>query len=149
MEGAPESGSARPPAEQVTRDDLRGLRRWVVVVAVWAVAATAVGLIALLDTSADDSAKRAGHAEARVARAERVLDKRIDDLESSLADLPQAGDVTRLQTRLARAEDDASKAAGDAKSADQKVTDLEDRVKQLEDASRAAAGTGGKGKKQP
>ncbi len=48
--------------EPATRGDLRALRRWVLVAGVWAVAATAVAIIALLDTSNDDAERSAGDA---------------------------------------------------------------------------------------
>ena len=81
-----------------TQSDLRALRRWVLVAGVWAVAATAVGLIALLDTSGDDASERAGNAEASVEQTERELDKRMDELEGQLDDLPQSADVSKPPT---------------------------------------------------
>ncbi len=138
-DGAPVSDEA-----PVTRDDLGAVRRWVVVAGVWAIAATAVALIALLDNSGDDASKRAGSAEDQIERVERELDGRIDDLEAQLKDLPQSADVSKLEDRLAKAEKDASAAARDAKSAEDTATDLEDRVETLEDDA-AAGGDSGSG----
>ena len=42
-----------------TLADIRSLRRWLAVAAVWAVAATALGVIALLKANEDDSARPA------------------------------------------------------------------------------------------
>jgi hypothetical protein len=142
VEGVP----PRPPGrygEQVTREDLKGLRRWVIVAGVWAVAATAVALIALLDSSDSDARKEADEAAGRVTRTERKLGRRLDALETRLEGLPRSEDVSKLQGRLARAETDASKAAESARSADEKVGELEDRVQALEDAADtdAAGGT--------
>ena len=109
------------------------------VAGVWAVAATAIGIIALLDTSDTDAEKRASDASDRASDAQRSLqeqDARIDALESRLDDLPQTADVSKLEDRLSAVEDDASEAAKDAKSADEKVADLEERVQTLEDAGR-------------
>ena len=144
MAGGPRPAAGRPGQyEQLPRDDLKGLRRWVVVAGVWAVAATAIALIALLDTSDRNAQKVADDAAGRVTRTERKLGARIDGLEKRLEDLPRSGDVSKLQGRLSRAESDASKAADDAKSAVEKVAELEKRVKTLEDtaSSNSASGT--------
>ena len=98
---------ARPPEAPATESDLRTLRRWVLVAGVWAVAATAVALIALLDPSGDDAEKRAGGAEERIADIERSLDRRVEELEGRIDNLPQSADVSKLQDRLAKAEDGA------------------------------------------
>ena len=131
----------RPPGveDAATREDLRSLRRWVVVAGVWAVAATAIALIALLDSSEGDARKDADAARARAASAERKLDRRIDDLEERLEALPRSDDVARLQERLSKAETGSSKAAADARSAESKVTDLEKRVQSVEDDAAGAA----------
>ncbi|MEK6229981.1 MAG: hypothetical protein AABM31_11750 [Actinomycetota bacterium] len=136
----PEAAEERP----VTRDDLRALRRWILVAGVWAVAATAVALIALLDTSGDDAERTAAGAvdsATEVREAQGRLDKRLDELDARLGDLPQADDVSNLQTRLSKVEDDSRKASGDAGDAGDKLTALEDRVKALEDKPADSAGT--------
>lgn len=137
-------GGTEPP----TRDDLRSLRRWTLVAGVWAVAATAVALIALLDTSGDDAERTAAGAvdsATEVREAQRRLDARLDQLDGRLDGLPQADDVSSLQSRIQRIETDAKEAATDAGSADDKVTDLEDRVQSLEDAPADSGGGSGDG----
>ena len=42
------TGEAPPPPKPATAEDLRGLRRWLLVAGVWAVAATAIAVIALV-----------------------------------------------------------------------------------------------------
>ena len=142
MEGAPPP-RPRPPErpEPLSADDIRGLRRWVIVAGVWSVAATAIALIALLDTSDSEAEKDADAAAARIVKVERTHDGRFDALERRLEGLPRSDDVTRLQERLARVERSASQAAQSSKDADEKAGDLEERVKQLEedaDSGRAA-----------
>ena len=122
----------------MTRDDLRGLRRWVVVAGVWAIAATAIALIALLDTSDSDAGRRADDAASRIATVERTVDRRIDALEKRIEALPRTEDVTNLGERLNKAEKSATDAAGDAKRADDKLGDIEDRVKTLEEDTASA-----------
>ena len=116
---------------------------------VWAVAATAVALIALLDTSGDDAKKTAQGATDRIESLESQQEKlteRVDALDTQVEDLAPAGDVSKLQNRLERAEKDAAAAEKEAKDASETVTDIEDRVSTLEDDAAAAddgAGTGG------
>ncbi len=159
MEGSTAQGSdparaaplADEPAERpVTRDDLKALRRWTLVAGIWAMAATAVALIALLDTSGGDAEQKAGDAGRRVGEVEKRVDgldrdlrgvsTRIDDTESRLGALAPLTDVTKLQDRVGRAEEDASAANNRSGNARDTLNDLEERVTQLEDAPPAAAG---------
>ena len=143
MEGAPPPGSGPPQrVEAASADDLRGLRRWVIVAGVWAVAATAIALIALLDTSATQAEKDADAAAERVTKVERTLDGRLDALETRLDELPRSDDVSKLQDRLSRAEKSASDAAESSKDAGQTVGDLEDRVSRLEEDATRPGGAG-------
>ena len=55
----PRPGDVAPYVEDdrpATLGDLRSLRRWLAVTAVWAVAATALGVIALIEANKDDTA---------------------------------------------------------------------------------------------
>ena len=108
------------------------------VAGVWAVAATVIALIALLDTSDSQAEKDADAATDRIVRVQRALDGRFDSLERRLAGVARAEDVSRLQQRLSRVEKSASEAAESSKSADDKARDLEERVEQLEDDASAA-----------
>lgn len=134
MQGAPPPRGAPAGGQEPLRaEDLRGLRRWVIVAVVWAVAATAVALIALLDTSQNDAEQEAEDTSRRVTRVERTLDGRIDALEKRLDELPRSEDVSKLEGRLTRAERTVSAASRNARSADRTVTDLEGRIEQLEE----------------
>ena len=137
------------PEGSVTRDDLKALRRWVLVAGIWAVAATAVALIALLDSSNGDAEQRAGDAERRAADVEKRVVKidrdqtgfstRIDEVESRLGALAPVSDVSKLQDRVGRAEENASEANDKVGNSSDKVKALEDRVAALEDAPGAGA----------
>ncbi|MBA3359443.1 MAG: hypothetical protein H0U20_08325, partial [Thermoleophilaceae bacterium] len=133
MESTPAAATTEEPPREiveeapVTRDDLRALRRWILVAGVWAVAATAVALIALLDTSGDDAertATGAANSATEAREAQGRLDKRLDKLDARLGDLPQAEDVSNLQSRLLKIEGEAKKASTDSGNAEDKVTDL-------------------------
>ena len=132
-----------PDALPATKGDVRDLRRWVVVAGVWAVAASAIAIIALLSgsDSSNDNGRTSTDVSAQVARVQRALDKRIDSLDSKIQDLPTSDDVSKLSTRVKDAADAADTAATDAKDARSKVSDLETRVSDLEQAQQGDGGT--------
>jgi polyhydroxyalkanoate synthesis regulator phasin len=135
-----------PPAPYVEDDrpatvgDLRSLRRWLVVAAVWAVAATALGVIALIQANKDDDAGRTQSA-ADLARVQRNLSTRIDDLESRVDGLPTSDDVTKLDGRIKDLEERADKTSSDVDKLDNRIGDLERRVDDLESSSQTQTNT--------
>jgi TolA-binding protein len=127
-----------PDRAPVTQGDLRTVRRWLLVTAVWALAATAVALIALL--SADDTAEKESRSVGeQLTRLQRDVDRRLDALEEDVEEAPRQEDVTTLAKRLSRLETKSSTATDDAKDAKTRVDDLETRVEELE----ATADSGG------
>jgi septal ring factor EnvC (AmiA/AmiB activator) len=141
---APDALPPDPNALPATKGDIRDLRRWLIVAGVWAVAASAVAIIALL--SNNDSSKNSDRTSTdvsnQVARVQRALDKRIQDLDSKVGRLPTSDDVSKLDSRLKKVEDQSSQAATDAKDAGTKVSDLETRVKSLEQSQQGGSGGG-------
>ena len=111
-----------------TQDDLRTLRRWVVVAGVWAVAATAVALIALLDDSGRAAERRANETGKRIAASEQRVESRLARLERRLNAAPTTAQVQQLRTQVGQAQ----RAASGASSG---VTALEKRVDSLESDS--------------
>jgi len=102
----------------------------VIVAAVWAVAATAIAVIALVDARNDDTGG-SGDAAADAARVQRNLERRISALQDRIDELPTSDDVKRLDDRLGTAEDDVKGASEDAKRAGDRVSELERRVEDL------------------
>ena len=106
---------------------------------VWAVAASAIAIIALL--SANDEPKRpAGVTNSQLSGVQRDLDQRIDDLEKRVEDLPQSDDLSKLENRLKTAEDRASAARGDAKALRTDVDELQQKVDDLERQQQSNSG---------
>ena len=104
---------------------------------VWAVAATAVGLIALLDTSGDTAQRTAGQAAGRIVRLERGharLQRRVRDLQGRLAEVPSTRDTETLEERVAATEKATASAASGAKTAGDRADGLERRIETLEQA---------------
>ena len=114
-----------------TLADIRSLRRWLAVAAVWAVAATALGVIALLKANEDDSADRTA-AAGELGQVQRQLNSRIDDLESRIDELPTSDDVSKLDGRLKSVEDGLDKNTAATERLSGRVDDLEGRVDDLE-----------------
>ena len=135
-----------PPAPYIEDDrpatvgDLRGLRRWLVVTAVWAAAATALGVIALIQANKDDEAGRTRSA-ADPARVQKDLNGRLDDLESRVDDLPTSDDVSKLDGRIRDLENKADKTSSDVDKLGSGVDDLEQRVDDLEQSSQTQTNT--------
>jgi septal ring factor EnvC (AmiA/AmiB activator) len=126
-----------PPAPYVDDDraatvgDLRSVRRWLLVTAVWAIAATALGVIALIQANKDDTTGRTQSA-ADLARVQRDLAGRIDDLKAQVDDLPTSDDVSKLDGRVKDLEKKADTAGSDIDKLNGRVDDLEKRVDDVE-----------------
>jgi polyhydroxyalkanoate synthesis regulator phasin len=130
----PRPGDVAPYVEDerpATLADLRSLRRWLAVAGIWAVAATALGVIALIEANKDDSADQT-KAAGELGQVQRQLNSRIDDLESQIDDLPTSDDVSKLDGRLKTVEDDADKSRAAADKLSGRVDALETRVDDLE-----------------
>ena len=115
----PDRPGAQPPAgrsERLLADDqlpatvgqVKSLRRWLIVAGVWAVAATALAVFALIQANQEDEAGRE-EAAGELGRVQRQLNNRIDDLEQRIEGLPSSEDISNLEDRLGQVEDDASR----------------------------------------
>jgi TolA-binding protein len=148
--GETRAGDVAPDVEDerpATLADIRSLRRWLAVAAVWAVAATALGVIALLEANKDDTADQT-RAAGELGRVQKQLNARIDDLESRIEELPTSDDVSKLDGRLKTVEDkvDKNTTATDRLSSrvddmEGQVDDLDSRVEELESSSSGTTTT--------
>jgi archaellum component FlaC len=121
------------PDEQrpATVAQFKGLRRWLIVAGVWAVAATALAVFALIQANrADDEGRE--QAVGEVGRVQRQLNERIDEVERRVEGLPTSADLSALEDRLGQVEDDASRATQDVERLGNRIDDLEGRVDELE-----------------
>jgi predicted nucleic acid-binding Zn-ribbon protein len=109
----------------------------------WAVAATAIAVIALISANRDDSAEIDARTASQIERVQRQLTERLDDIESRLDDLAPASDVTRLDNRLKKVENAATKEGTRVAQTRDDVDDLQTRVDELEQAAESGAGTTG------
>ena len=130
-----------PELQPASRGDLRTLRRWLLVTAVWAVAATAVALIALL-TQDDTAERKSRDVSERVTQLERELNPKLDNLEEEISSVAKREDVTKLAQRLSRVETNASRASSNAKDTRSRIDDLESRIEDLETSADTDGDTG-------
>ena len=131
-----------PPPPPYVEDDrpatygeLRSTRRWLAVAGVWAVAATALAVFALVEANKDDDTART-QAAGELGRVQRQLNDRIDGLESRIDDLPTSDDVSKLDDRLKQVEEGADRTSTDVERLGNRLDDLESRVDELEQAQQ-------------
>ena len=132
---------AEPPPAPYVEDDraatygeLRSTRRWLAVAGVWAIAATALAVFALIEANKDDDAART-QAAGELGRVQRALNDRIDELESRVDDLPTSDDLSKLDNRLKDLEDASDNVGTDIERLGNRLDDLESRVDDLEQSS--------------
>jgi septal ring factor EnvC (AmiA/AmiB activator) len=118
--------------QPATQDDIRSLRRWLLVAGVWAAAATAIAVIALVQATQDDSKEITAQTASQIERVQRDINQRLDDIEERLGDLAPAEDVTRLDNRLKKVENAAGKNGDRLETIADDVNDLQTRVEELE-----------------
>ena len=135
-----------PPAPYVEDDqpatvgDLRSLRRWLLVTAVWAVAATALGVIALIQANKSDEEGRT-KAAGELGQVQKQLNGRIDDLKAQVDALPTSDDVSKLDNRIRDLEKKADSTGSDIDKLNGRIDDLEKRVDDLETANESQTNT--------
>jgi hypothetical protein len=123
--------AAAPGEQPASTRELRNLRRWLAVVAAWAVAATVVSVLAFLNAN-DDSEQQAADSSAQIRRLDRTVNARLDAVDKRLAALPQSAVVNQLQ-RTARNLTKAQVGQGKGlKSLQRQITALTKRVDKLE-----------------
>ena len=129
-----------PPPPPYVEDDrpatygeLRSTRRWLAVAGVWAVAATAIAVFALIEANKDDDAART-QAAGELGRVQQQLNNRIDDLESRIDDLPTSDDLSKLDNRLKDIENGADQTSTDIERLGNRLDDVESRMDELEQA---------------
>ena len=142
-EPPPRPGDVAPYVEDdrpATLADIRSLRRWLAVTAVWAVAATALGVFALIEANKNDDAANT-QAAGELGRVQRALNQRIDDLESRVDDLPTSDDLSNLDNRIKDLENRADRTTSNLDKLSGQVDDLDQRVSDLEQASQSQTNT--------
>ena len=144
MHEPPRPGDVAPYVEDdrpATVAQLRSTRRWLAVAGVWAVAATALGVIALIQANKDDDNSGRTPSANDLARVQKNLSSRIDDLETKVDGLPTSDDVSKLDGRIKDLETKADSTSSDVDKLGSQVDDLEQRVDDLESSSQTQTDT--------
>ena len=102
-------------------------RRWLIVAGVWAVAATAIAVFALVKADEADDAGRE-QAAGDLDRVQRQLDSRIDELERRVDQAPSSEDIGQLDDRLTEIEDGSAQTSQDIERLNGRLDDLEQQV---------------------
>jgi septal ring factor EnvC (AmiA/AmiB activator) len=135
---------ALPPDAPATVEDVRATRRWTWVAFAWAIAASAVAVLALIqanDGSSNDDrrATQGPDVSGQLRRFEQQTNDRLDQFSRRLKDRAAQSDIEDIDKKLTGLEDDLSKVR--SSSSDQAdalkqlqtgVDDLEQRVDELE-----------------
>ena len=144
---------ALPPDAPATVEDVRASRRWTWVALAWAVAASAVGVIALVQNANESSRDTPTQTPTGVTTQQfdsfqKQVNDRLDAFSRRLNGTASQADVqkvdqslTRLQDQLSKAQDTASKQNDAITQLQSDVKDLQKRVSTLE-SQQGAGGTG-------
>ena len=140
-----------PPDAPATVEDVRASRRWTWVALAWAIAASAIAVIALVaanDDSGNESTQTTADPTPRIERLEKQTNDRLDAFSRRLNGTAKQSDLQKLEKRLAKAEDDAATAKEDSAKAadtiDKQQTDIDDlkqRVEELEQNQQSQGDT--------
>jgi predicted nuclease with TOPRIM domain len=118
-------------------EDVRASRRWTVVALVWAVAASAIAVIALIQAGNDHSQPTPTQTTQSVTpqqfqEFQKETNDRLDAFSSRLKDRAAQADVQKLDKRLTQLEDEVSQLSNDAGKQSDTVTQLQSDVKDLQ-----------------
>jgi septal ring factor EnvC (AmiA/AmiB activator) len=131
-----------PDDAPATVGDVRSLKRWLIVAGVWAVAASAIAIIALLKAN-DDEPKNTPNVVtgSQLSGVQRDLDERIDALEKKVKTLPGSDDLGKLDDRLKAVEKKSDNTSSDLKATRSDVSDLKKRVDDLANQQQQQSGS--------
>jgi vacuolar-type H+-ATPase subunit I/STV1 len=110
---------------------------------VWAAAATAIAVIALVKANDASNQEETARTTGQLTKEQKALSRRIDDLEGRLDELAPADDVTKLDQRLKKVENQTGKTADRVEAIGKDLDDLEGRVDDLEQAAESGTDTTG------
>jgi septal ring factor EnvC (AmiA/AmiB activator) len=145
LTGAGPDPPAVPPSrpDPVTADELRAIRRWLLVAGVWAAAATAIAVIALINANEANNDEQNARTAGQLTRVQRQLSDRLDELDGRISDLAPATDVSKLDQRLKKIESSVTKTSNRLEALGKDVDDVQSRVDDLEQQAQSNTDTPG------
>jgi chromosome segregation ATPase len=125
---------ALPPDAPATVEDVRASRRWTWVALAWAIAASAIAVIALVagNNSSSNASQTTTDLTPRIDKLEQDTNARLDAFSRRLSDKASSADLQKLDKRLTTVEDDLTQAKDDLTKQSDAVTQLQTDVKDLQ-----------------
>jgi chromosome segregation ATPase len=130
---------ALPPDAPATVEDVRASRRWTIVALAWAVAASAIAVIALIQASDNNSNDNKQPAQTTQSVSPKDLrdfesqtNDRLDAFSRRLGDRAAEADLQKLDKRLSKTEDDLSQTQDDSGKQSDTITQLQSDLKDLQ-----------------
>jgi len=128
--------AALPPDTPATVEDVRASRRWTWVALAWAIAASAIAIIALVQDNKNSSDNNQTTSQSvtpqQLQDFQKQVNDRLDAFSGRLNDTASTADVQKLDKRLTQVEDDASKAQTSETKQSDAITQLQSDVKDLQ-----------------
>ena len=130
-----------PPDAPATVEDVRASRRWTWVALAWAVAASAIAVIALIqddksnDTTTTTSTQQTQTAEnlqQSLQQFQKQTNDRLDAFSRRLNDTASQSDVDKVDKRLTQVEDDLSQTKSDVSQTKSDVSKQSAPIQQLQ-----------------
>jgi septal ring factor EnvC (AmiA/AmiB activator) len=120
-----------------TVEDVRTSRRWTIVALVWAIAASVIAVIALVNANNNSSDNPPAQTTQSVSPKElqdfeNQVNDRLDAFSRRLNDTAAQADVQKLDKRLSQVEDDVSQVKGDSRKTSDTVTQMQADIKDLQ-----------------
>ena len=131
---------ALPPDAPATVEDVRASRRWTIVALAWAVAASVIAVIALIQAGKDNNNANTNTQTQTTQTVspkdledfQKQVNDRLDAFSRRLNDTASSADLQKLDKRLTQVEDDLSKVQADSGKTNDSVTQLQADVKDLQ-----------------
>jgi TolA-binding protein len=129
---------ALPPDAPATVEDVRAGRRWTIVALVWAVAASAIAVIALIQAGND---RQPAQTQTQTSNSvtpqqfqafQKETNDRLDAFSRRLTDRAATADVQKVDKRLSQVEDQLSQLSDDAGKQSDTITQLQTDLKDLQ-----------------
>jgi septal ring factor EnvC (AmiA/AmiB activator) len=131
---------ALPPDAPATVEDVRAGRRWTIVALVWAVAASAIAVIALIqandnsnNNSSDQPAQTSQGVSAKdFADFQKQVNDRLDAFSRRLNDTASQADLQKIDKRLTQVEDDLTSVKNASGKQSDSITQMQSDIKDLQ-----------------
>ncbi len=126
--GSPPRRTTTDDSRPATQGQLKSLRRWLLVAAAWATAATVIAVLAFLAANTDEE-QRLAENNAQLRQIQSNIAKRVATVRQELGGLRQENSVQTLQGRVARL---GRSTLRNDKSADRQLRQLSTRLSEVE-----------------